>query len=750
MAEATLRPQGGALAPVGQAWGRISPSFVPVLAVLTALLITIPFMILTGGRGDVSRGLSIAGTAYSALIEGSLGIAINDTVTPDDLALIKTFAQDGEFTERDLRRLGQDATAMAAVGINNARLYAGILPALGELDDEGLAELSVSINEVNAIGVDTLNTMRPLIADLVNAERSDVRALGEPYRVGTEALPANGRETITALAPSAADLNDADLLRFMIILNAEGIVRLNRLVETIDRLDGVGIALDSQEARDIAAIATLDVGADNTDPAQAARSAASAVLEASAIVEQIIAAGITDPAELNQQVQLVRALYEQGLFTSEDVGTALNEELDSAIANNTLIRRPGDRLIVGTGTGLTGTVMTTNNEGATVPQTLYARLGNSALVFFPENLEQMLVRSIPFIIAGLAVALGFKAGVFNIGAEGQLYAGAILSVWVAISPIFSGLPPFIHLPLIIVMGIVGGFLWGTIPGALKAYTGAHEVITTIMLNYIAIRLVDWLIKSTEPVILLDINASTPKTPDIPEALRIPLFSDLSPWVIVAAGIVIFVLALWARRSKLSDLRTLIQPAILGAVTIVVGLFLQFINVRGVLHLGFVLMLVAVWLTDWFLQRTTLGFELRTVGANGDAAKYAGMNVRWNIILALALGGALAGLAGAIEVTGVQYNMKPAFFAGVGFDAIAVALLARSNPRSMPIAGILWGALLTGAGLMQIRADISIDLVKIIQALIIMFIAADAIVRYIWRVPKSDEKVTNVFAKGWGS
>jgi simple sugar transport system permease protein len=748
MAEAALQ-KPGILAPVGRTWVRISPSLMPILAVLTALLITIPFMIVTGGRGDIGRGLGIAGTAYSALIEGSLGIAINDTVSRDDLSLVTIFTERGSFTSRDLRRLGQTAAALAVIGDDPAQRYAEILPTLGELDSAALAELSISIGEAQTVGGDTLEAMRPLIADLSEAERSEVRTLAEQFR-GAETLPNNARAEIAALAPSAAELSDDDLLRFMKIVQAEGIVRLNRLVATIDRLTEAGIALDSPDAADLAAIATLNVGAASTDPAQAARAAAGAVLDASEIVESILAAGVTDPTALNQQVQLVRALYSQGMLTNEDVGTALNQELSAVVASNTLIRRPGDRLIVGSGTSPVGVVTTTNASGAVVPQTLYARLGNSALVFFPENLEQMLVRSIPFIIAGLAVALGFKAGVFNIGAEGQLYAGAILSVWVGISPIFAGLPPIIHLPLIIVMGILGGFLWGAIPGALKAYTGAHEVITTIMLNYIAIRLVDWLIKSTDPVILLDIAASTPKTPDLAPALRMPSFAQLSPWVIIAAGIVVFVLALWARRKQLKDARVLIQPAILGAVTILAGIFLQYIAVRGALHLGFIIMLAAVWLTDWFLQKTTLGFELRTVGANSDAARYAGMNVRWNVVLALALGGALAGLAGVIEVTGVQYNMKPAFFAGVGFDAIAVALLARSNPRSMPFAGLLWGALLTGAGLMQIRANISIDLVKIIQALIIMFIAADAIIRYLWRVPKSDERVTNVFAKGWGS
>jgi ABC-type uncharacterized transport system permease subunit len=162
------------------------------------------------------------------------------------------------------------------------------------------------------------------------------------------------------------------------------------------------------------------------------------------------------------------------------------------------------------------------------------------------------------------------------------------------------------------------------------------------------------------------------------------------------------------------------------------------------------MLFAVWFTDWFLNRTTLGFELRTVGTNPNAARYSGMSVRRNLIFAMALSGALAGLAGTIEISGVQFNMKPDFFSGLGFDAIAVALLARSNPRNMIYAGFLWGALLAGAGLMQVRADISIDLVRIIQALIIMFIAADAIIRYLWRVPKASESTATTFSKGWGS
>jgi ABC-type uncharacterized transport system permease subunit len=155
------------------------------------------------------------------------------------------------------------------------------------------------------------------------------------------------------------------------------------------------------------------------------------------------------------------------------------------------------------------------------------------------------------------------------------------------------------------------------------------------------------------------------------------------------------------------------------------------------------------LTDWFLIKTTPGFELRTVGSNPHAARYAGINVPRNIILAMALSGALAGLAGMVEVTGKQYNLLPGFFGGAGFDAIAVALIARTNPKSMIWAGLLWGGLLSGAALMQIRADVSLDLIKIIQALIIMFISADQIIRFIYRIPESKEEKEVIFSTGWG-
>jgi simple sugar transport system permease protein len=784
MAEMTMQEQSTPPSGIGafrRTWGRLSSRLVPVLAVVTALLITIPFMIFTGGRGDFSRGLQIAGSAYSALIEGSTGLAINDTVSLDDLdqvvALAAAETESGGVLDRgDLRRFALAIGALVEVGPENARRYADVLAPFEAIEDEELTELLAGIPEVQAVGAETLNAMRPLIVELEQQDRGDVRAMAEAY-AALESLSADDRAALESLAPSAADYSDDNLLTYMDVLDEHGVVRLARLLTTMDTFEEMGIALDSPQAADLTAIAALD------DGAEAAR-------EASETVVRLDAAGIVNPAALQEQIQIVRSMYDENLLTNDDVIVALTNDLQAATSQNLVVRRPGNRLVVDRNPALFGIIyaegavdpeqlaaqaaeaaaaaegagteqtesgaLETPPEAAPVapergkPETIYLRLGGSTLLFFPANLETLLVRAVPFIIAGLAVALGFKAGLFNIGAEGQLYAGAIFGVWVGFSPLFAGLVWFIHVPLVIVAGIFGGFLWGAIPGALKAFTGAHEVIVTIMLNHIAILLVDWLIKSTEPVILLDITATTPRTPFIHQSARLPVLSDIAPLLFIAAGLIVLLLGLWQRRDRLGqDIRLAIRPVVYGLFVAVGGLFLQWITVRGALHIGFFIMLIAVWFVNWFLNRTTLGFELRTVGTNPNAARYAGMSVPRNVIFALAFSGALAGLAGTIEISGVQFNMQPAFFSGLGFDAIAVALLARSSPRNMIFAGLMWAALLTGAGLMQVRANISIDLVKIIQALIIMFVAADAIIRYLWAVPKTTDSVQSTFVKGWG-
>lgn len=758
---------------LARGWGRISPAIVPVLAVLTALIATIPFMAVTGGSGDIGAGLNIAGTAYAALLEGSVGFAVNDLASHDnfDQALLLAQAEQasgGTFTRAELRSLSRAVTNLSAIGDDNARRYAALIAPFSELDNDALADLAGSIPDINAITVPTLDAMRPLIIDLEALERSEVRALAEDF-AAMETLSAEDRAALVEVAPAAENYSDADLLAYMGLVDEYGIVRLTRLVERADALAEAGIDPASEDGAALAELTRAPGGVN-------------AVRASAETVERLSDVGITNLPALAEQLDLIRGMYTANLLTDDDVSTALLSELDTVLANNLVVRRPGNRLLIdyasrpfgiiytATSTGSSGggsttsegteqtapaeavpEALVTDEPGDRRPEAVYLRLGGSALVFFPSNLEDLIVRAIPFIIAGLAVALGFKAGLFNIGAEGQLYMGSILAVWVGFSPIFAGLPLFIHVPLMLVVGVLGGAMWGAVPGALKAYTGAHEVIVTIMLNYVAIRFVDWIIKSTNPVILADPAASTPRTPFINPSAVLPRFNDINPILFIVAGVVVALVGLWLVRQRIQgDIRAAIRPVVWGIVTALGGLFLAWVGARGRLHLGFVVMLFAVWFTDWFLNRTTLGFELRTVGTNPNAARYSGMSVRRNLIFAMALSGALAGLAGTIEISGVQFNMKPDFFSGLGFDAIAVALLARSNPRNMIYAGFLWGALLAGAGLMQVRADISIDLVRIIQALIIMFIAADAIIRYLWRVPKASESTATTFSKGWGS
>nr|PZN55363.1 MAG: hypothetical protein DIU68_08550 [Chloroflexota bacterium] len=653
-----------------RAWQRISPPLLPIFAVLTALIITVPFMVVTGGRGNLARGLEIVGTAYSALVEGATGLVINDMLTPDNLTLVQRLAAaSGDLVQRDLRRFATSVDTVNTTGVARVRSFGETLAALGdEVDDEQLTALGPRLPDIASIGSDTLAAMQPLIADLGELERSEVRALAESY-ARLDSLSADDRAALEAVAPSAANYDDETLLEYLTIIDAEGIVSLERSIEQLPLLEALGLDPASQVAADLAAMAELRGGV--ADARQLASTLA-----------QVEAAGITDLPALSQQISMVRELYSRGLLTNEVVTEAIENELPEAAANNLLVRRPGNRLVIAPGGSLAGVLYT---EAGT-PEAAYLRLGRSTLLFFPANLESMIVRSIPFVIAGLAVALGFKAGLFNIGAEGQLYIGATLAVWVGFSPLFVGLPIFIHLPLVLLVGIFGGSLWGAIPGVLKAFTGAHEVIVTIMLNFVAIRLVDWLIKWTNPYILGDPNASVPRTPYMVESARIPTFDVLPPLIFVLLGIGTALIDIYTQRRNSVQRLNLLRPILNGLLVTLAGLFLSWITVTGSLHLGLLIMIVAVWFTQWLLNRTIYGFELRTVGANPDAARYAGMSVRRNIILAMVLSGGLAGLAGVVELSGKAFSLQPEFFAGLGFDAIAVALLARTNPANLSLPG----------------------------------------------------------------
>ncbi len=304
---------------------------------------------------------------------------------------------------------------------------------------------------------------------------------------------------------------------------------------------------------------------------------------------------------------------------------------------------------------------------------------------------ESLVASTPFIFAGLAVALGFRTGLFNIGAEGQLFIGAIFAAYVGFAVV--GLPAIIHIPLALLGGAIGGGLWGFIPGWLKAKTGGHEVINTIMLNFIAFRLSDWLLSGP----MKRPDSFNPVSPTIQESAKLPRFFETP---------------------------------------------IRF-------HLGFFIALAVAWLVYWFLFKTRWGFDLRTVGANPSAAKYAGMNIVTSTILAMSLSGALAGLAGTNEVLGLNHNLAMAFSSGTGFDSIALALLGKSHPLGVVLASLLFGTLRNGATRMQIAADIPIDIISVLQAMILAFIAAPAIIRTIYRLRAPAEAEEGVFVRGWG-
>jgi simple sugar transport system permease protein len=293
------------------------------------------------------------------------------------------------------------------------------------------------------------------------------------------------------------------------------------------------------------------------------------------------------------------------------------------------------------------------------------------------SVSETLTSATPVTLAALGIALGFRAGLFNIGAEGQVVLGGIAAVLVGF--MLTGLPVFIHLPLALAAGAIAGALWASIAGWLKAATGAHEVITTIMLNLISFRLLDYMLKN-------------------PPLQRPGRTDPISQTVLPSA--------------ELPKLLTFLDPSLR-------------------VHAGILLAIALVALVYWLLFRTTLGYEFRASGLNPDAARYAGMKAGVIIVATMAIAGALAGLAGANQVLGVLGRASPGFSGGIGFDAIAVALLGRSHPVGVLFAGLLFGGLEAGGRQMQVAAGVSIDLIGIIQALIIVFIAAPLLVQTIF-------------------
>jgi general nucleoside transport system permease protein len=319
-----------------------------------------------------------------------------------------------------------------------------------------------------------------------------------------------------------------------------------------------------------------------------------------------------------------------------------------------------------------------------------------------RGISRTILNAVPFIFAGLSVAFAFKGGLFNIGAEGQLFMGAVSSA--AVGVLVTGLPPFLHLTLAIMAGFAGGALWGAIPGALKAYTGAHEVITTIMFNFIGIILAGWLVSqggvNQQPGPLRDPNPANivARTERVAESARLP------------------VLAEWG------------EP----------------------IHLGVILALLTAVFIWWLVWKTPFGFELRMVGLNPSAARYAGVNVPRTTILTMVIAGGLAGLAGAVETLGRNHYFAPNFNVGYGFDSIAIALLGQTHPVGVVLASFLFGAMNAGTTRMQLSAGVPAEIIQVVQALILAFVAASEIIRYIYRIrTAAGEEEQRSFSAGWG-
>ncbi len=326
-----------------------------------------------------------------------------------------------------------------------------------------------------------------------------------------------------------------------------------------------------------------------------------------------------------------------------------------------------------------------------LPLTAYAALFQGAMGKL-DAIVNTIRAATPLVLGGLAVGVAFKAGLFNIGAQGQFLLGALGSVTVGVA--LNEASPFIAIPVALLAGAVAGAAWGFIPGFLKAISGAHEVVTTIMLNYVAVAIIAWAVSG-------------------------PLDQPGSPSPITA------------------QVGNAALPVIVGR--------------NG--HLGMLVALAAVLIVGWLLFRTTRGFEIRTVGANPDAARYAGMQPRLVVVLTMSLAGALAGLAGAMVVLGVTHYMTASFGTTVGFDSIAVALLGRSSPIGIVFAALLFGAMRAGSPLMQIQTQslIPAELVDVLQATILLFLVAHTVIRRLFKLRgvKAGIESTDTIARTYG-
>jgi ABC-type uncharacterized transport system permease subunit len=398
-----------------------------------------------------------------------------------------------------------------------------------------------------------------------------------------------------------------------------------------------------------------------------------AVVTALAIVVAMVVGGVliafSDPV----------VLHAWSLFFS-DPGNAIAQAWDSAAAAYTAMFE---------GAIFNPHTVTAIFQQASLSTALHD--GYVSAVFAP--LSNTTVYATPLILTGLSVAVAFRAGLFNIGAAGQWIGGAIVATWLGFA---VSLPLVVHAVVCVLGGFIGGAAIGWIAGVLKARTGAHEVIVTIMFNYVMYNLLSFLLGT--PTALQLPHQANLQSPDIAQTARLPHIAG--PTLRVNAG---FLLALAAA--------------------------------------------AAVW---WLLSRSTVGFEFRAVGANPSAARSAGMSVERTWILAMLIAGGLAGLAGSAVIQGTDYYLTFQSAGTYGFDGITVALLGRARPLGVVLAALLFGALHAGGVQMGAANQIPVDVVTVIQSLIVLFVAAPPMIRALFRLREARAPGVEAVAKGWNA
>ena len=318
--------------------------------------------------------------------------------------------------------------------------------------------------------------------------------------------------------------------------------------------------------------------------------------------------------------------------------------------------------------------------------------GFLSAVFNP--LSETAVQATPLILTGLAVALPYRAGLFNIGGQSQFIGGAIMAAWLGYA---YNMPFFVHVVVCVIGAFVGGAALGWLAGEIKARTGAHEVIVTIMLNYVMLYFLAYLLSSH----------SLMEAPGGANAITLPITSD-------------------------------------AHLPLLAGTHLR-------INAGFLIALAAALAVWWLLNRTTTGFEFRSIGANASASRVAGMNVERNWTLVMTIGGGLAGLAAATVILGTDFTLNPQSYGTYGIDAITVALLGLGRPGGVVAAGLLFGALQAGSPGMQVATGTPVQIVQVIQALIVLFVAAPPLIRVMYRLrPTRGGGASTTMSKGWNA